>query len=209
MAFKMRSGNKPEFKNIGSSALKKDEDFNLDDYHKKDLNLDGTVTRAEKKAYKKAAKLDRKSGAAKRTRKVKRASRKLAEAREREETGITKAEQLTRRVGDWGKEKSQSKIGKLARGVVNTMIDPTSTDVGLLATAAKSAKQRIKQSIRGELPEGERLLTGEQGLLRQARDVYRTVKDKRHGRLMDPTNVSGKAVRYRTKRTAMTKKKKY
>ena len=29
------------------------------------------------------------------------------------------------------------------------------------------------------LPEGERLLTGEQGLLRQARDTYRTLRDRK------------------------------
>ena len=51
MAFKMRSGNKPEFKNIGSSPMKKD----FEDYDKKDMNLDGTVTRAEKRQYREAA----------------------------------------------------------------------------------------------------------------------------------------------------------
>ena len=72
MAFKMRSGNKPEFKNIGSSPMKKD----FEDYDKKDMNLDGTVTRAEKRQYREAARKDRKTGAAKRTRQTKKASRK-------------------------------------------------------------------------------------------------------------------------------------
>ena len=143
------------------------------------MNLDGTVTRAEKRQYREAAREDRKTGAAKRTRQTKKASRKLAEAREREETGITGAEQLAKRIGEYGDQKSKSRLGKFARGVVNTMIDPTSTDIGLLAQATKGARQRVKQSITGELPEGERLLTGDQGLLRQARDTYRTLRDRK------------------------------
>ena len=190
MAFKMRSGNKPEFKSMGGSPMKKD----FEDYDKKDMDLDGNVTRSEKRAYRQASREDRRSGAAKRTRQVKRASRRVAEAREREETGITGAEQLARRVGEYGDQKSKSKLGKFARGVINTMIDPTSTDIGLLARATKGARQRIKQSITGELPEGERLLTGDQGLLRQARDTFRTIKDRRTERRASPP---------------MTKKKKY
>ena len=190
MAFKMRSGNKPEFKSMGGSPMKKD----FEDYDKKDMNLDGTVTRSEKKAYRKASRKDRKSGAAKRTRQVKRLSRRVAEAREREETGITGAEQLARRIGEYGDQKSKTRLGKLARGVVNTLVDPTSTDVGLLAQATKGARQRIKQSITGDLPEGEKLLTGDQGLLRQARDTYRTIRDRKSARRAA---------------AAMTKKKKY
>ena len=175
MAFKMRSGNKPEFKNIGSSPMKKD----FEDYDKKDMNLDGTVTRAEKRQYREAARKDRKTGAAKRTRQTKKASRKLAEAREREETGITGVEQFARRLGDYGDSKSQSKMGEFARKAVDTMIDPTSTDIGLLATVAKNARRRVRQSKLGMLPEGERLLTGEQGFIRQARDTYRTLRDRK------------------------------
>ena len=115
-------------------------------------------------------------------------------------------------------------MGKLAKGAVKTLIDPTSTDAGVLMSAGKNIYRRVKDSIKGDLGvnpvtgDKERLLTGDQGLLRQARDAFNTVRGRKQARLMDPTNTSPRAIRFRKKMAAkeggrntvpLNKKKKY
>ena len=221
MAFKMRSGNKPEFKNMGSSPVKMtlaDQVAAKDAYYGDqtgtptgETSVGAPTIVKSKKQLKKEAKLQKKQD--KLDKKKERLDR---EAQERSETGVTSTEQLINRVGDWAEKKGKTRLGKFAKGTINTLIDPTSTDAGILMSAGKNVYRRVKDSITGNLAPGERLLTGEQGLLSQTRDVFRNIKGRKDARLMDPTNTSPRAIRYRKKMAEkggntvpLTKKKKY
>ena len=222
MAFKMRSGNKPEFRNIGSSPVKmtladritaEDTLYDSEASVPKDNTVEESPVVKSKKEKRKEKKREKKLA-----RHQRKEDRKIREAEERKETGITKTEQLINRVGDWADEKGKSRTGKLVKGIVNTVIDPSSTDVGILAQGGKQMYSRVKDAIKGDLPEDETLFGGEQGLLRTGRDTYRSIKGRKHERLMDPKNTSGQALRYRKKQelkeakrntVPLTKKKKY
>ena len=125
MAFKMRSGNKPEFKNMGSSPIKMtlaDQVAAKDAYYGDqtgtptgETSVGAPTIVKSKKQLKKEAKLQKKQD--KLDKKKERLDR---EAQERSETGVTRTEQLINRVGDWAEKKGKTRLGKFAKGTINT-----------------------------------------------------------------------------------------
>jgi len=215
----MRSGNKPEFKQMGSSPVKKSMNqmlvegtadaiktppkFGTPEYHSGPMKMTladqvaakdayygsqtGTPTgeeggevevvkskrelKKEKKLQKKQDKLDRKK------------ARLDREAQERAENpNLGKAEQFARRVRDWGAEKGKTWVGRHLRKGINTLIDPSSTDVGLMLQAGKDIRNRIKQKATGQLGPEEKLLTGEGGLLGVGKNLVDTIRTRSKNR---------------------------
>ena len=244
MAFKMRSGNKPEFKEMGSSPMKMDPTL-IAKLAPVALSAMGNMAKkgGEKKEQNQqeqsqapqpsksmnqmivegAGKVVKKPAAMKMTladqamakeayygseaseeapvakskkelRQQRRLEKKQArldakrerldrEAQERaEDPTLGKAEQFARRVRDWGEKKGETWLGRHARKAINTLIDPTSTDVGLMLQAGRAVKNRLKQKATGQLGPEEKLMIGEGGLLGVGKNLIDTIRGRAKSR---------------------------
>lgn len=75
---------------------------------------------------------------------------KEARAREREKTGISRAEQFARRVEDKGTELANTRVGRLTRGAIKLATDAKNTDVGrTISTVRKASKGNLKGAVEG------------------------------------------------------------